>query len=117
MFRFSPKVFNLRMPQRESPAGTIAQGFWFVTKCQKNWSKIVHRIFCRSGKIRQEETTRNVHLRISVCEMQKVSSDAVYAAEKICQSLRSLNLRLTEEKIRKRKENLHGYVPFPAQIG
>jgi len=59
----------------------------------------------------------NVHLRISLCEMQKVSSDAVYAAEKICQSLRSLNLRLAEKKIRKGKEKLHGDVPFPAQIG
>ena len=59
----------------------------------------------------------NVHLRISLCEMQKVRCDAVNAAEKICQSLRSLNLRLADEKIRKRKEELHGDVPFPAQIG
>ena len=110
MFRFSPKVFNLRMPQRESPAETIAQGFWFVTKCQKNWSKIVHRIFCRSGKIRKEETARNVHFRISLREMQKVGCDAVYTAEKICQSLCSLNLRLAD----RRWEKLHGDVPFPA---
>ena len=52
----------------------------------------------------------NVHLRISLCEMQKVGCDAVYAAEKICQSQRSLNLRLAD----RRWEKLHGDVPFPA---
>ena len=64
----------------------------------------------RYGK---ENFVENVHLRISLCEMQKVRCDAVYAAEKICQSLRSLNLRLAEEG----RIIFNGYVPFPAQIG
>ncbi len=105
------------MPQRESPTGTIAQEKMKVTECTQIVQKECTQFFADVLSYVKKRILKNVHFRISLREMQKVSSDAVYAAEKICQSLRSLNLRLAEEKIRKRKDNLHGDVPFPAQIG
>ena len=56
-------------------------------ECPKNCAKIGHAIFGEVVRYEKANLGENVHLRISLCEMQKVSSDAVYAAEKICQSL------------------------------
>ena len=96
MFRFSPKVFNLRMPQRESPAGTIAQEKMKVTECTQIVQNECTQFFADVLSYVKKKISKNVHLRISLCEMQKVRCDTVYAAEKICQSLCSLNLRLAE---------------------
>ena len=67
-------------------------------ECPKNCAKIGHAIFGEVVRYEKANLGENVHLRISLCEMQKVHSDAVYAAEKICQSLRSLNLRVATER-------------------